>query len=88
MNDLAAIIRNKILPLLEEYFFEDWRGIQAVLGEIDKDGNAVKDGKPKFINDSKSIEIFGIKKGAKIYYWDRDALTNPDSYTRLGATKQ
>jgi len=32
INHLASIFRNKILPLLEEYFFEDWKKITQVLG--------------------------------------------------------
>ena len=32
IEDLAHIFRNKILPLLEEYFFEDWEKITKVLG--------------------------------------------------------
>lgn len=33
---LTDIFRNRILPLLEEYFFEDWRKIRLVLGDNQK----------------------------------------------------
>lgn len=33
---LANIFRNRIVPLLEEYFFEDWRKIRLVLGDNQK----------------------------------------------------
>ena len=33
IDDLANIFKNKILPLLEEYFFEDWEKITKVLGQ-------------------------------------------------------
>jgi 5-methylcytosine-specific restriction endonuclease McrBC GTP-binding regulatory subunit McrB len=33
-NDLAKVFRNKILPLLEEYFYGDYNKIQLVLGDI------------------------------------------------------
>jgi 5-methylcytosine-specific restriction protein B len=34
---LQGIFKNKILPLLEEYFFEDWEKIRLVLGDNQKD---------------------------------------------------
>ena len=33
INDLAQIFKNKILPLLEEYFYDDWDKIRLVLGD-------------------------------------------------------
>ncbi len=33
---LQAVFRNRILPLLEEYFFEDWRKIRLVLADNQK----------------------------------------------------
>lgn len=33
---LAAIFRNNILPLLQEYFFEDWERIRWVLNDVSK----------------------------------------------------
>ncbi len=35
ITDLASVFRRNILPLLEEYFFEDWNKISQVLGESD-----------------------------------------------------
>ena len=32
IDDLAHIFENKIIPLLQEYFFEDWEKIRKVLG--------------------------------------------------------
>ncbi|MDC0362847.1 AAA family ATPase [Halioglobus sp.] len=36
-SELQSIFSNKILPLLEEYFFEDWEKIRLVLGDNQKD---------------------------------------------------
>ena len=35
-NELKAVFKNKIIPLLEEYFFEDWQKIRLVLGDNQK----------------------------------------------------
>lgn len=35
MEDLSGAFQNKIFPLLQEYFFDDWSKIRAVLGGND-----------------------------------------------------
>ena len=36
LDELGKIFKNKIIPLLEEYFFEDWEKIRLVLGDNQK----------------------------------------------------
>ena len=36
MEALAAVFRNHILPLLQEYFYEDYEKIRMVLGDNQK----------------------------------------------------
>jgi|TARA_B110000196_G_scaffold244321_1_gene212975 5-methylcytosine-specific restriction endonuclease McrBC GTP-binding regulatory subunit McrB len=40
-EELKSVFMNKILPLLEEYFYEDWSKIALVLGDNQKDSTAL-----------------------------------------------
>ena len=41
-EELCKTFKNKIIPLLQEYFYEDWRKIQLVLGDNQKWGKPVE----------------------------------------------
>lgn len=67
MAKLADIFRNRILPLLEEYFFEDWRKIRLVLGD-----NQKQDAKLQFVTEGDGHEqdlsaLFGHDHGIESY---------------------
>ena len=62
ISELASIFKNKILPLLQEYFYDDWEKIRLVLG----DSQFIKERKPSkalfksgtdYINDKILYEI-------------------------------
>ncbi|MFB1029247.1 MAG: AAA family ATPase [Thauera sp.] len=82
---LADTFRNRVLPLLEEYFFEDWRKIRLVLGDNQKPDAA------QFITESDAHEqalndLFGDNHGLDSYSTQRrhqpqpSAFVNPASY--------
>ncbi|HIF9188618.1 TPA: McrB family protein [Photobacterium damselae] len=39
---LASVFKNKVIPLLEEYFFEDWSKIRLVLADNQKNNSALE----------------------------------------------
>jgi 5-methylcytosine-specific restriction protein B len=65
--ELQHVFRNKIIPLLEEYFFEDWNKISLVLGDNRKNSKALT----PYVFIKKHIasynDIFGENHGLETY---------------------
>jgi len=66
-KELQHIFRNKIIPLLEEYFFEDWNKISLVLGDNRKKSKALT----PYVFIKKHVssynDIFGEDHGLETY---------------------
>jgi 5-methylcytosine-specific restriction protein B len=85
---LQQIFRNRLLPLLEEYFFEDWQKIALVLGDNQKPQNL------RFIMEVQEQEedlarLFGNDHGLDAYSarhrftLQESAFTEPLAYTNI-----
>jgi 5-methylcytosine-specific restriction protein B len=65
--ELQHVFRNKIIPLLEEYFFEDWNKISLVLGDNRKKSKALT----PYVFIKKHVasynDIFGEDHGLETY---------------------
>lgn len=69
LDKLNEIFRKRVLPLLEEYFFEDWQKIRLVLGdnqkpeplqfiqELDQQGNLIS-----LFGDQNELDQFSVRK--------------------------
>lgn len=88
---LSQIFSNRIIPLLEEYFFEDWQKIRLVLADNQKPEVA------RFVIESQDHEadlarLFGSDHGLDTYatkqrYEVQEAsFTNPDAYIGIYQT--
>lgn len=80
LEHLGRIFRTRVLPLLQEYFFEDWHRIRLVLNDQRKPAHA------QFIipNAFDSVREFGAEDSgaanSKLWKLNEDALANEDSY--------
>jgi 5-methylcytosine-specific restriction protein B len=86
LKELTKAFRHRIVPLLEEYFFEDWRKIRLVLGDNQKTNASIQ-----FINESDAHEqdlttLFGSDHGLdsyatkRLYSLQESAFSNPAAY--------
>lgn len=80
---LAIVFRNHILPLLEEYFFEDWEKIQWVLNDYRKEAET------SFLlrDDTDLSSLFGddvqLPDRGQGWHWNPEAFGNMASYAQI-----
>jgi len=85
METLANVFKNKILPLLQEYFYDDWDKIRLVLGDNQKNEDL------QFVKVKKNMaakELFGSKIDDiddKVLYEinNQETFNNPQSYIKI-----
>ncbi|WP_051938402.1 McrB family protein [Ghiorsea bivora] len=84
IDKLSSIFKNKVIPLLAEYFFEDWEKIRMVLGDNQKENS-----KRQFVIEKESVkynDLFGPKVDLgsdderKVYERNPEALKHAESY--------
>lgn len=84
IEDLGNVFMKSIIPLLQEYFYDDYYKIQLVLGD-----NAITDDNLKFIKNEKIDEnLFAlvddeVSLPEKKYLINYDAFKNPNAYIKI-----
>jgi 5-methylcytosine-specific restriction enzyme B len=91
-SELKAVFKNKIIPLLEEYFFEDWQKIRLVLGDNQKPKQ-----EHQFVHEigreEDLLALFGREHELdqyairSRYQLNAAALDEPDAYVGIYAAK-
>jgi hypothetical protein len=88
---LQRIFRNRVIPLLEEYFFEDWQKIQLVLADNQKYDQACfvtassdhEDDLSHLFGSDHGLDTFATKRR---YTLQETAFSNPDAYIGIYQT--
>ena len=80
--DVDEVMRHKVIPLLAEYFFEDWARIAAVLGDLETHDRDISGG---FLNRSALKAPPGLDNGEALprFRWSVRSVEEGFSYTRL-----
>ena len=83
LKTLANVFKNKILPLLQEYFYDDWEKIRLVLGDNQKNEDC------QFITreERKASDLFEKSiddiEDKMLYKINKTAFDNPQSYIKI-----
>lgn len=77
-TELKNTFKNKIIPLLEEYFFEDWNKIRLVLGDNRKEKSELKQYIFVESKSEKYNDIFGENHGLETYEDQKTTFTLAD----------
>ena len=83
IENLAGIFKNKIIPLLQEYFFEDWEKIRMVLKDYDDQKKfkfIVKDDIPINLFPNLVIDSRNYSVNSKTYKLNHSALYKNEAY--------
>lgn len=93
IDDLAHVFRRKIIPLLQEYFFDDWEKIRIVLADDQKNEEQYQFVRAKVIEDKLFSSSARLSKSTIYILNDGDkklslnsAFSKPESYIQIYKT--
>ncbi|MDE2822202.1 MAG: AAA family ATPase, partial [Chloroflexota bacterium] len=81
--DVDAVMRDRVIPLLTEYFFEDWEKVAAVLGDAASHDGPIKGG---FLNRAVLKAPPGIEDGEELGRFRWTIRTEDEGFDYEGLT--
>ena len=84
-GDVDHVMRHKVIPLLAEYFFEDWGKIAAVLGDAASHDRPINGG---FLNRSVLNAPPGIEDGDDLPRFRWEVLSENEGFDYTGLTEE
>ncbi|MEQ9565827.1 MAG: AAA family ATPase [Pseudomonadales bacterium] len=78
---LADVFKHKIIPLLGDYFFEDWSKVRAVLADDQVDDPGAQFVQAKKV--SQNLFASGSSHAKIVYSLNNSALNNPKAYRKI-----
>jgi 5-methylcytosine-specific restriction protein B len=92
-EELKQVFRNRILPLLQEYFFEDWQKIRLVLGDNQKAGREQLQFVQEIGQEEDLLALFGREHELDQYavrpryQLNAEAFDQPEAYVGIYSVK-
>jgi 5-methylcytosine-specific restriction protein B len=89
LSTLSNIFKNKIIPLLQEYFYDDWEKIRLVLGDNQKENENIQFIKIKrgynlkSLFGDKGLDSLDIDEESNVYEINEAAFDNQESYKKV-----
>ena len=80
-SSLGNVFKRRIIPLLVEYFFEDWSKVRAVLGDDQEDDLDAQFVHANKVNDN--LFASGSSHAKVVFSLNEGALNNPKAYRKI-----
>ncbi|MBZ7938967.1 AAA family ATPase [Campylobacter sp. W0014] len=83
LENLKSVFQNKIIPLLQEYFYDDYASINAVLNNNDMIKEATENKENDYLNSIKKLEIYNEKTIYNITPFDNEIWDKIETYQKI-----
>ena len=81
IGDLAKVFKNDVIPLLQEYFFDNYENIRLVIGDFVRENKTDYTMQTLFGNTPLPLDIIDSEK--KVYELNEEAFARKESYTSI-----